>query len=139
MSMSRAVNEYKSVNVSSSIASANSYELIQILIDGALNRLATAKGHIQRNEFEEKGAVINKAIGIISGLQNSLDLEQGGDLANNLNKLYDYMERRLFEANTNNDAAIVDEVSGLLREVREGWGGIKDEANAILAESDGDN
>ncbi|MCY1305876.1 Flagellar secretion chaperone FliS [compost metagenome] len=69
----------------------------------------------------EKGELIGKALGIVSGLREALDMEKGGELAGNLESLYGYITQRLLEANRNNDATILDEVAGLLREVKSGW------------------
>ena len=71
-----------------------------------------------------KGELISKAIGIIGGLRESLDLQQGGEIAANLDRLYEYMVSRLVEANIGNDVAIIDEVAELLRNVKSGWDAI---------------
>ena len=68
--------------------------------------------------------MISKAIGIIGGLREGLDLQQGGELAENLDRLYEYMVSRLLEANSANDADMLDEVAGLLRNVKSGWDAI---------------
>ena len=72
--------------------------------------------------------MISKAIEIIGGLRGFLDFEKGGDLAVRLESLYDYMERTLFEANAKNDVAKLDEVADLLRSIKDGWDGIREEA-----------
>jgi flagellar protein FliS len=95
-----------------------------MLFEGALERLASAKGHLQRNEIASKGEQIGKAINIIGGLHDSLNLEAGGELARNLDVLYDYMQRRLLQANQKSDPAVLDEVAGLLRELKAGWDAI---------------
>ena len=125
MQSQHATNQYNSVGVQSGLESASPHTLIQMLLDGALGRLALAKGFMERSSHEEKGRAIGSAISIIGGLQSSLDLEKGGEIAENLNALYTYMTERLFSAGSNNDIKIVDEVSGLLEEVRESWRGIK--------------
>jgi flagellar protein FliS len=87
-----------------------------------------AKARIQAKDFEGKGKLISKAIEIIGGLRGFLDFEKGGDLALRLEALYDYMERTLFDANRNNDAQKLDEVANLLRSIKDGWDGIREEA-----------
>jgi flagellar protein FliS len=116
-----ALSQYQSVSVSSGIEDATPHRLIQMLMEGALDKIATAKGHLLHGEMAEKGRHISWAISIISGLQSSLDMEQGGEISANLDDLYDYMVRRLGEAGVRNDPAILDEVISLLVEVKSAW------------------
>ncbi|EFK96622.1 Flagellar protein FliS [sediment metagenome] len=117
-----AVNSYKS-GMASEIDGASPHRLIQMLYEGGLQKIAVAKGAIQRNEIATKGENISRAIAILGGLRSSLDLSQG-DIAVNLDNLYEYMERRLLEANIKNDEEILDEVSSLLRDVKSAWDAI---------------
>ena len=119
---SYAVNSYRSGAVAE-IEEASPHRLIQMLYEGGLQRIAVAKGAIQRKEIQLKGESIGRAIAIIGGLRSSLDLSQG-EMATNLDNLYEYMERRLLEANLKNDEGILDEVSGLLREIKSAWDAI---------------
>ncbi|MBL4584362.1 MAG: flagellar export chaperone FliS [Pseudomonadales bacterium] len=128
MQSTNAMNQYKSVGVQSGLENASPHLLIQMLLDGALGRLALAKGFMERANHEEKGRALSAAISIIGGLQGSLDLEKGGEIAGNLNALYTYMSERLFSAGAENDVTILDEVSTLLNEIRESWQGIKEQA-----------
>lgn len=116
-----ALQQYQSVNTQAQAVAADPHRLIQMLMEGGLTRLAQARGAMERNETALKGELISKAIGIVGGLRQGLDLEKGGEIAANLDRLYDYMTRRLMDANVQNDPAILEEVSGLLREVKEGW------------------
>ncbi|MGR8931159.1 MAG: flagellar export chaperone FliS [Gammaproteobacteria bacterium] len=117
-----AVDSYKS-GIVAEVEDANPHRLIQMLFEGGLQRIAVAKGAIQRNEIALKGESISKAIAIVGGLRSSLDLTQG-EIANNLDRLYEYMERRLVDANLHNDESILDEVSGLLKDVKSAWDAI---------------
>jgi flagellar protein FliS len=117
-----AVNSYKTGFVAE-IEEASPHRLIQMLFEGCLQRMAAAKGAIMHKEVAIKGENISKAIGILGGLRASLDLSQG-EIAKNLDRLYDYMERRLVEANLKNDETIIDEVSDLLRDVKSAWDAI---------------
>ena len=123
----KALNQYQAVNTQTSVVDADPHRLIQLLLDGALERMSMAKNRIQAKDFENKNRFINKAIEIVSGLRSFLDVEKGGELAANLESLYDYIERRLFEANVHNSLEIVDECANLLRNVKEGWDGIRQE------------
>jgi len=116
-----ALSQYQSVSVSSGVEDATPHRLIQMLMEGALDKIATAKGHMLHNEPAEKGRHISWAISIISGLQSSLDMDNGGDLSRNLDDLYDYMVRRLGEASAKDDPAILDEIISLLVEVKGAW------------------
>jgi flagellar protein FliS len=119
---------YQSVNTQTSITDADPHKLIQLLYNGALERINMAKARMQAKDFEGKGKLISKAIEIIGGLRGFLDFEKGGDLAVRLEGLYDYMERTLFEANRHNDVQKLDEVSNLLRSMKDGWDGTREEA-----------
>ena len=123
-----ALNQYQAINRQTGIVDADRHRLIQMLYDGALERISMAKGMIQRKDFEGKNRLIGKAIEIIGGLKSFLDLKQGGEVAANLEKLYEYMENRLFQANLRNDIAALDEVASHLRTVKEGWDGIREKA-----------
>ncbi|HEC74366.1 MAG TPA: flagellar export chaperone FliS [Methylophaga aminisulfidivorans] len=120
----KALEGYGKSAIESEVNYASPHRIIQMLMEGALARLSTAKGCIERNDIAEKGHQISWCIRIIEGLKSSLDAEKGGDIAANLDSLYDYMTRRLLDANLNNDVAILDEVTGLLQEIKEGWDGI---------------
>jgi flagellar protein FliS len=96
-----------------------------MLMDGALARIARAQVHLERGEIAEKGRAVGLAIQIIDGLRASLDMERGGEIAANLDRLYDYMLRRLLEANLANSAEMLAEVTGLLQQIRSGWVGIR--------------
>lgn len=128
--MKNALSQYKSVSVSTGIEDATPHRLVQMLMEGALDKIAAAKGHMVRNEPADKGRFISWAISIISGLQSSLDMESGGELSQNMDDLYDYMVRRLGEAGAKNDPAILEEVSSLLLEVKSAWDVIPSQLDA---------
>jgi flagellar protein FliS len=121
MNASQAMNAYRRVGVQSAIDDASPHQLIAMLMDGALDRIASAKGAMERGETATQGALIGKAITIVDNMRASLDHDQGGELAGRLADLYDYMERRLLEASVNAQPETLDEVSSLLREVKSGW------------------
>lgn len=120
----KAMKQYQQVGLEARVAEASPHGLIQLLMQGGLERLAQARGAIERGHLAERGELISKAIGIVGGLREALNQEAGGELALNLDRLYAYMTERLLEANRNGDAAILEEVSGLLREVKSGWDAI---------------
>ena len=120
MNNPQGINAYQSVGAGSAIGGASRERLVQMLLDGALERIATAKGNIQRGEAAQKGEQIGKAISIVEGLRASLNPE-AGEISQNLGDLYTYIGGRLLTANTEADPAILDEVGDLLREIKSAW------------------
>ena len=124
MRAQRAIQSYGEVKVGTGVATANNVQLIQMLFDGLLESLSTARGHILHNNIQEKSKAIARASRIVLGLQGALDFEKGGDLASNLNELYSYVTRRLFHVNAQNDLVVLDEIYGLMKEIRDAWEGV---------------
>ena len=130
----KATAAYEQVGLETGVASASPHKLVLMLFDGALAAIAVARGHMTQGEIPEKGMAISKAISIISsGLHQCLDYESGGELADRLGALYDYMARRLVSANAQNSTAALDEVTGLLNEIRSAWAEIADQVEPGLA------
>ncbi len=119
-----AMKQYQQVSVHSGIMDASPHRLVQMLMEGMLEKVALAKGNMANNNIASKGENISKAIAIVGGLHGSLNKDEGGEIAENLNNLYDYMANRLVIANLHNDEAILDEVASLMVEVKIGWDGI---------------
>lgn len=117
----QALREYGEVGTGTRVSSADPHELILLLMNGALDALAAAKGHIERDAVEPKGRAVARAMRIIEGLRASLDRSASAELSANLDDLYDYMGRRLLHANLRSDAGAVDEVAWLLREIKSAW------------------
>ena len=122
----KAIAAYGDVKVTTGVASADGVQLIQMLFDGLLESLAATKGHIQNGAIVEKGKSIARASRIVIGLQGALDFERGGDLASNLNELYGYVTRRLLHVNARNDLDALEEIFGLMNEIRTAWEGVPD-------------
>jgi flagellar protein FliS len=116
----RALGQYRTVDAYGA-ATGDRIQLISRLMQGATDRLVTARGHMVRGEMGPKGEHLTRAVAIIDGLRVSLDQDKGGEIARNLDSLYDYMIRQLTVANLRNDPRIIDEVVELLGEIREGW------------------
>jgi len=122
MNTANALNAYKNVGIESGVAAADPHKLILMLYQGAMLAIASGKNQMLRKQIAAKGASISKAIKIIDeGLKACLDVKAGGEIGQNLFDLYDYMNQRLLIANLKNDATILDEVSGLLRELKDAW------------------
>lgn len=119
-----AVQKYSSVKVHSGVEAASPHRLIQMLFEGALERIAQAKGAMAQNQIARKGELISKAAAIVGGLQGSLNDNEGGALAANLDGLYDYVIRRLSQANYENNPDYLDECGRLLGEIKTAWDAI---------------
>ncbi|MCE0916347.1 MULTISPECIES: flagellar export chaperone FliS [unclassified Pseudomonas] len=125
-----ALRQYQKVNGVAQTSEASPHRLVQMLMQGGLDRLAQAKGAIARKDIAQKGILIGKAIDIIGGLREGLDLENHADSLTDLDNLYTYMSRRLVEANVKSDPEIIDEVARLLITVKEGWDAIGEQQPA---------
>lgn len=117
----KAMESYGSDNLASQASVANNVALIQMLFDGLTDTLVAAQGHLAHGAIQEKGKCIARASRIVIGLQGSLDFAKGGELAQNLNDLYNYVSRRLIFANAHNDMAVLKEIHGLMAEIRSAW------------------
>lgn len=120
--------QYRKVGVQSNVETATPHKLIEMLLDGALSKLHLARGLMEQKQTAAKGEQISWALAIIDGLKAALDLTAGGEVAANLDALYDYLMRRLVVANLDNDVAVLDEVARLLNEIRLGWNGIRQQS-----------
>ena len=133
--MRGSIKSYRKVSLDSEIAVASPHRIIQMMFDGALLRLAQSRYAIEHQDLQGKGVAINKAIGIINGLNNSLNMDVKDSVANNLSDLYDFMLRRISEANMNNDVKAIDDVTGVLRTIKEGWDAIPQDMHQMTSEA----
>jgi len=128
-----ALKQYRQLGLETQINNASPHRLIQLLMEGALERLVAAQAAMERGDTATKGVLIGKTMGIISGLRSSLDMSvSGSDLSENLDSLYDYMGRRLLEASTFNKVEMVVEVIDLFKTIKSGWDGIEPQAQASV-------
>lgn len=123
-SRTQGADTYRNVGAHGKVSGADPKALIALLLGGAIDRIAEAQGHLERNDVARKGEALGRALAIVGELNGSLDLARGGDIAANLCSLYDYVGRRIVEANLRNDKGALDEVSALLREIKSGWDAI---------------
>ncbi len=112
---------YQSVSAHCAVAGADPHALVQMLMDAAVERLTSARACIERGEIARKAKLLHSAVVLIAELRGSLDLNKGGDLAQNLSDLYEYMARRLIQANLSSDARAITEVLSLIGEIRSAW------------------
>lgn len=123
-SVQNRISQYRQVGVQTGVEAATPHKLIKMLINGAVEKVQLARASLERRDIQRKCEMVSWAMQIIDGLRGSLDMKAGGDIATNLDALYDYMLRRLLDGNLQNDMAAFDEVAKLLGELREGWNGI---------------
>ena len=130
---SEAIRKYQQLDTHSSVENASPHRLIQLMMERALTKIGLAREHVERQDIAAKGKNITDAINIINGLQASLNHKADQRLSGNFDALYDYMMRRLLEANLHNDGERLDEVAGLLRELKSAWDAIADEVSDMAA------
>jgi len=116
-----ALEQYKKVGNESEAAFASPHRLIQMLMNGALEKISVARGCMERGEIAKKGENIGWSISIIEGLRTSLDQESGGEIAANLDALYRYIEENLVLANSENSIEKLDEITKLLKTIKSAW------------------
>lgn len=117
----KALDEYRWTDLPSLVDGGNPHEMVQLMLDGAVTRVMQAAGALENGDVALKCELISKTLNLVQGLQACLDTERGGEIARNLEALYDYMGRRLVAANAFNDVSILHEVASLLRELQTGW------------------
>ncbi len=135
----KGINAYRKGNLKQDVANADPHKLTLMLLQGALDRIAYAKGAMERKEFDVKADFISKASAIIMHLRDTLDMDVGGEVAENMFALYNYMIERLSDAHINNNLNILDEVSSLLTPIRDAWVQIPESAKAEAYEKQRQN
>ena len=116
-----ALKQYGQVKVNAGVAGASSHDLIKMLYDGLLERIAQTKGAMEQKNIELKNKRLNQAVAIVSGLRESLNHDSGVELSARLDDIYDYVQRRLWQAHTQNNSEILDECTALVSEISGAW------------------
>ncbi len=119
--MNNPLQHYQKMNADQAVSGADPHRLIVMLMQGVIEKVAKAKGYLQQGNRAEKAQQISWAISILDGLRMSLDKEQGGEIAQNLDDLYGYMEEQLLTANVKDDANLLEEVASLMKTILSGW------------------
>jgi flagellar protein FliS len=115
------LNAYRSTSVHAGLEASDPHRLVVMMMDGALERIATARGLMSHGPSADKAQLLHRAVAIIDELRNSLNFKAGGEIATNLDSLYEYMCQRIMQANAANKPEWLDEVSRLLGEIRAAW------------------
>lgn len=121
MYANKGIQAYKKDSLKSDLASADPHRIIQLLMQGALERLALSKGFIERKDYEAKSNTLTRVIEIINSLRDALDREVNPDLVDNLDSLYIYMIEKINEASSEMNVAKIDEVMALMLEIKGAW------------------
>lgn len=119
----KSLAAYQSVTAHGAVG-ADPHRLVQMLLDAAMERMVTARACIERGEIARKAKLLHSSVTLIAELRGSLNMADGGSLAQNLSALYDYMARQLLMANVQNDTGKITEVMSLLNEIRSAWSAI---------------
>lgn len=122
----KGIQAYQKDSIKSDLASADPHRVIQLLLQGALERLALGKGCIERADWEGKAVVLTRAVEIINALRDALDRDFNPELVDNLESLYDYMTVQINEASATKNIAKIDHVMGLLLQIKGAWDQITD-------------
>jgi flagellar protein FliS len=134
--MQRGVGAYAKVGLETGVAAASPHKLVVMLYDGAMVAILSGISHMRAGNVPAKGTAISKAINIIdNGLRAALDKKVGGEIAQNLDALYEYISGRLLKANLSNDPAMLEEAHALLSELREAWNAIDPQAAGTPADT----
>lgn len=134
---SRGAGAYQQIRTGGGLEAADAHGLITLLMDGALERIRLAQACITAGSIASRGEAISKAIEIIGGLQQGLNHDVDSSVVGRLEALYDYMSRRLLHANLHADADALEEVAGLLGQIRDSWVAIPAEARQVPAAAAG--
>jgi flagellar protein FliS len=116
-----AYQSYQSVNLNAQTAQASPVQLVIVLMDGLLDELARARGHVIALRYELKAKSLDKCVAIINGLASALETDAGGEVVQNLARLYEFCAERLYRAGVDLNAALIDEVSTLIQTLKAGW------------------
>ncbi|WP_064606703.1 flagellar export chaperone FliS [Photobacterium sp. J15] len=119
--MRGSLQAYKRVSVDSQLTSASPHRVISMLMAGAIERLIQGKAAMQQGSIAVKGERLGKALDIVISLRSCLSMEDGGDIASNLDSLYDFMIQQIYKANQDNVPEPVDDVIDMLREIKVAW------------------
>lgn len=119
---------YKNTSIDGRAASADIHKLVLMLFDGFLDELEHVEGHIQQKRFDKKAQGIEKMMRILGGLEASLDLDKGGEVAENMRKLYEHCGQSLLQASLKNDLTFLDSVRTVMTNLQEGWKGLGTQA-----------
>ena len=133
--MRSSLQSYRKVSLDSELSVASPHRIIQMMFAGGLERLAQSRYAIENDDLKNKGIYIGKAVGIVNGLNNSLNMDDGDEIAGNLSQLYDFIIMKITEANLKNDTQAIDDAVAVLRTLKEGWDAIPQHQHNLTSEA----
>ncbi|MDP2575164.1 flagellar export chaperone FliS [Vibrio penaeicida] len=119
--MRGSLQAYKKVSVDSQLSAASPHKIIQMLMAGAIERLIQGKAAMQQGNIATKGERLGKALDIVIALRSCLSMDDGGDIAKNLDQLYEFMITQITVANQSNEPKPIDDVVDIIREIKSAW------------------
>ncbi|EJI1280314.1 flagellar export chaperone FliS [Vibrio vulnificus] len=131
--MRGSLQAYKKVSVDSQLSAASPHKVIQMLMAGAIERLIQGKAAMLAGNIPVKGERLGKALDIIIALRSCLSMDDGGDIARNLDQLYEFMITQISGANHKNDPQMIDDVIDIIREIKSAWDQIPNEYHNLTA------
>lgn len=134
MYANKGIQAYKKDSLKADLASADPHRVIQLLMQGALERLALSKGYIERRDMEAKSETLTRVVEIINALRDSLDRDANPELVDNLEALYLFMIEQIHEASAGLDINRIDTVMKLMLEIKGAWDQISDAAKQEAAQ-----
>lgn len=126
--------QYANNYIETSVTEANPFRLVKLLYEAGIKNLSVAKVFIEQKNIEKKADHFNKVISILHGLKAGLDMKAGGEVAQNLMSLYDYMVMRTFQASAKNDLEVLDEVLTLFKDLNDAWDQLPIEYQSLTQE-----
>jgi len=131
--MRGSLQAYKKVSVDSQLSAASPHKIVQMLMAGAIERLIQGKAAMEAGNNPKKGERLGKALDIVISLRSCLSMDDGGDIAQNLDQLYEFMITQITEANHKNDPQPIDDVIEIIREIKSAWDQIPAEYHNLTA------
>ncbi|WED21069.1 flagellar export chaperone FliS [Vibrio sp. JC009] len=131
--MRGSLQAYKKVSVDSQLSAASPHKVIQMLMAGAIERLVQGKAAMQQGNVAVKGERLGKALDIVISLRGCLSMSDGGEIAQNLDQLYDFMISQITMANIENNEQAIDDVIHIIREIKSAWDQIPAEYHNLTA------
>ncbi|MBU2934344.1 flagellar export chaperone FliS [Vibrio cyclitrophicus] len=131
--MRGSLQAYKKVSVDSQLTAASPHKIVQMLMAGAIERLIQGKAAMQAGNISVKGERLGKALDIIISLRSCLSMDDGGDIAKNLDQLYEFMITQISAANHKNDPQPIDDVIDIIREIKSAWDQIPNEYHNLTS------
>ncbi|KUI98868.1 flagellar export chaperone FliS [Vibrio sp. MEBiC08052] len=131
--MRGSLQAYKKVSVDSQLSAASPHKVVQMLMAGAIERLIQGKAAMMQGNIPVKGERLGKALDIIISLRSCLSMEDGGDIARNLDQLYEFVITQITQANHLNEPELLDDVIDIIREIKSAWDQIPSEYHHLTS------